>query len=103
MYDGYTFRVKKTIENTMYLKCTEYHCKSRMIVKSEFITKGPSDYSQVASVSKRHARIVVANMKNETVHTTITAINNMCYTNTNWSGGSNNLNFLKEITYNLTY
>jgi DNA-directed RNA polymerase subunit RPC12/RpoP len=60
---------KKTIENTMYLRCTEHHCKSRMIVKSESITKEPSDHSHVADVSKRHARIVVANMKNKIIHT----------------------------------
>jgi len=40
-----------------------------MIIKSESITKGPSDHLHVADASKLHARIVVANMKNETIHT----------------------------------
>lgn len=68
IFDGYTFRVEKTIENTMYLRCTEHHCKSRMIIKSESITKGPSDHSHVADASKLHARIVVEKMKNEAIH-----------------------------------
>lgn len=98
--DGYTFRVEKTIENTMYLRCTEHHCKSRMIIKSESITKGPSDYEHVADASKLHARIVVANMKNEAYsHTTVTTTNNKCYTNTSWSGGSYVINkFNKKYT-----
>jgi hypothetical protein len=53
--------VEKANENTMYLKCTEHHCKSQMIVKTESITKGLSDHSHVADVSKRHAKTVVAN------------------------------------------
>jgi len=61
--------VEKAIENTMYVRCTEHHCKSRMIVKSESITKGPPDHSYVADASKLHARIVVANMKNKAIHT----------------------------------
>jgi len=36
---------KKTVENPMSLRCIEYQRKSRMIVKSESITKGPSDHS----------------------------------------------------------
>jgi len=67
--DGYIFRVEKTIENTIYLRCTEHHCKSRMIIISESITKGPSDHSHVADASKLHARTVVASMKNEAIHT----------------------------------
>jgi hypothetical protein len=69
IYDEFTIRVENTVENTMYLRCTEHHCKSRMIVKSESITKGPSDHSHMTDVSKRHARIIVANMKNEIIHT----------------------------------
>jgi len=41
-----------------------------MIVKSKYITKRPSDHSNVADVNKLHARImVVASMKNEAIHT----------------------------------
>ncbi|KAL5237161.1 hypothetical protein ACI65C_004571 [Semiaphis heraclei] len=40
-----------------------------MIIKNKSITKGPSDHSHVADASKLHARIVVANMKNEAIHT----------------------------------
>jgi hypothetical protein len=40
-----------------------------MIIKNESITKGPSDHLHVADASKLHARIVVANMKNEAIHT----------------------------------
>jgi DNA-directed RNA polymerase subunit RPC12/RpoP len=68
IYDGYSSIVEKTIENTMYLRCTEHHCKSRMIVKSESITKRPSNHLHVADVNKLHARIVVANTKNEATH-----------------------------------
>jgi hypothetical protein len=68
IYDGYSFIVEKTIEDIMYLRCTEHRCKSRMIVKSESITKGSSDHSHVADVNKLHARIVVANTKNEAIH-----------------------------------
>lgn len=40
-----------------------------MIIKSEYITKGPSDHSHVADASKLHARIEVANIKNKANHT----------------------------------
>lgn len=40
------------MDNTKYLRSTEHHCKIRMVVKSEFITKGPSDHSHVVDASK---------------------------------------------------
>jgi len=62
-YNGYLFRFDKKYKNTMYWRCNEDLCKSRINLRNEEIVKGPSDHNHVISNLEIEQRVCINKMK----------------------------------------
>ncbi|XP_022161380.1 uncharacterized protein LOC111027331 [Myzus persicae] len=62
-YNGYLYRFDKKYKNTMYWRCTEELCKSRLNLKNDEIVKGPSEHNHTISNLEFEKRVCINEIK----------------------------------------